>query len=278
MVSIVKIKPVIKWSGSKRSQSQEIVSRFPKEISTYYEPFVGGGSVLYQLIYSDVQVKEYVCSDFNPDLITLWKEIKKNPEELSKTYEELWTELNNIEDDDDRKEYFYTVRDRFNKHKDPHDFLFLSRTCTNGLIRYNLKGEFNTSLHFSRKGINPKTLNDIILDWSNRLNENNVKFIHRSYEDITTKQDDFLYLDPPYANTKGMYFGAIDYELLWDWMRVQQAEYMLSFNGVSGVEDSTYDVPKDLYSQHIYLDSGSSSFRRTVALKNEMVRESLYIK
>lgn len=278
MLLIVKIKPVIKWSGSKRSQSKEIVSRIPKEIDTYYEPFVGGGSVLYQLIHSDVQVKEYVCSDFNPDLIALWKEIKDNPEELSKTYEELWTELNSHEDDEDKKEYFYKVRNRFNEYKNSHDFLFLSRTCTNGLIRYNLKGEFNTSLHFSRKGINPKTLNNIILDWSSKLNEKNVKFIHRSYEDIATKEGDFLYLDPPYANTKGMYFGAIDYELLWNWMREQQAEYMLSFNGVSGVEDSTYDVPKDLYRQHIYLDSGSSSFRRTVALKNEMVRESLYIK
>lgn len=278
MVLIVKIKPVIKWSGSKRSQSKDIVSRFSKSIETYYEPFVGGGSVLYQLIHSDVQVKEYICSDFNPDLIKLWNEIKENPEELAKSYEKLWTELNSIEDGDERKEYFYAVRSRFNEHKNPHDFLFLSRTCTNGLIRYNQKGEFNTSLHFSRKGINPKTLNNIILDWSNKLNDRNVKFIHRSYEDVTTKEGDFLYLDPPYANTKGMYFGAIDYELLWNWMREQQARYMLSFDGVSGVEDSTYDVPRGLYSQHIYLDSGSSPFKRTVALKNEMVRESLYIK
>lgn len=275
---MVKIKPVIKWSGSKRSQSEEIVSRMPKEIETYYEPFIGGASVLYRLLHSDIKVNNYVCSDFNSDLIALWNQIKNFPDKVIESYTKMWEELNDSEEDDVRKEYFYSIRKRFNELKNPHDFLFLSRTCTNGLIRYNSKGEFNTSLHFSRKGINPKTLETIILDWSSVLNNNNVTFIHRSYEEVVAKEGDFLYLDPPYANTKGMYYGSINYEDFWKWMKSQKGNYMLSFNGVSGKDDNTYDVPNELYSQHIYLDSGSSSFKRTIALKNDMVRESLYLK
>ena len=63
--------PVIKWSGSKRSQAKNIVSYFPREIDTYYEPFCGGCSVLRALLESDIKVKNYVCSDINEGLIDL---------------------------------------------------------------------------------------------------------------------------------------------------------------------------------------------------------------
>ena len=78
----MKFQPVIKWSGSKRSQSEEIIKRFPKKIDTYYEPFIGGGSILFQLLNSDIEVKEYICSDINEELIALWNIIKEEPYEL----------------------------------------------------------------------------------------------------------------------------------------------------------------------------------------------------
>ncbi len=91
------INPIIKWSGSKRSQVDEIIRYFPRIIDTYYEPFVGGGSVLYQLL-SKRHVNHVVCSDINPDLISLWNLIKTSPEALMKHYEELWNKLYYIED------------------------------------------------------------------------------------------------------------------------------------------------------------------------------------
>ncbi|MFS0643807.1 DNA adenine methylase [Siminovitchia sp. 179-K 8D1 HS] len=272
------LQPAIKWSGSKRSQAKNIVSLMPKKIDTYYEPFVGGASVLFRLLHSDIKVNKYICSDINGDLIALWNEIKSNPDSLLETYERLWNELNADDDVERRKEYFYTIRARFNKEKNPHDFLFLSRTCTNGLIRYNSKGEFNTSLHFSRKGIVPNTLKKIIFDWSTKLNENNVQFIQQSYEEIESKEGDFIYLDPPYANTKGMYYGQLDYDNFFEWLGKQNADYLLSFDGKRDEIDNTYEVPKELYSKHIYLHSGRSSFKD---LKNQVVQqvqESLYIK
>ena len=85
----MKFQPVIKWTGSKRSQSEEIIKRFPKSIETYYEPFIGGGSVLFQLLHSDVSVENYICSDINEDLINLWNMIKNNPSYLCEKYKEI---------------------------------------------------------------------------------------------------------------------------------------------------------------------------------------------
>ena len=104
--------PVIKWSGSKRSQAENILTYFPKEIDTYYEPFCGGASVLRRLLSSDIKVNRYVCSDLNSGLIDLWNEIINNPERVSSYYKKLWNELNQDDDKQRKKEYFATVRER----------------------------------------------------------------------------------------------------------------------------------------------------------------------
>ena len=81
--------PVIKWTGSKRSQTTEILKHFPREMDTYYEPFVGGGSIMRALLESDIKVNRIVCSDINNDLIRLWQDIKDYPQELADRYKEL---------------------------------------------------------------------------------------------------------------------------------------------------------------------------------------------
>lgn len=278
MFIIAKLQPVIKWTGSKRTQAEYIVSKLPKEINTYYEPFVGGASVLFRLLNSEIQVNSYICSDINSDLISLWNTIKDIPEDLIDGYLEMWNELNKDNDIDRRKIHFNLVRSRFNEYHDPSDFLFLSRTCLNGLIRYNQKGGFNTSLHLTRGGIQPETLTEIILDWHRKLNDNNVKFICQDYINVNSQEDDFIYLDPPYANSKGMYYGKLNYEDLWRWLRVQNGKYILSFDGYREGLDYTYDVPKDIYNTHEYIDNSRSSFKDLKDQEIEYVKESLYIK
>lgn len=277
--NIKTLQPVIKWSGSKRSQAEEIVKFFPKEINTYYEPFVGGGSVIRRLLSSDIKAKEYICSDLNNDLIDLWNEIKTNPKEVIYEYDKMWHELNIDDDKERKKQYFYMIRNRFNKEKSPYDFMFIMRTTTNGMPRYNRSGNFNNSFHVTRNGIQPDTLKNIINQWSELLNKNDVQFICQDYRDVKANQNDYVYLDPPYANTKGMYYGTLDYSELWEWLRQQECGYALSFDGVSGNIDNTYEVPKDIYDHHKYLLSGNSSFRRVIGKSNDsIVYESLYVK
>ena len=272
--------PVIKWTGSKRSQATEVLRHFPKRIATYYEPFVGGGSIMRALMESDIEVNRIVCSDINGDLIALWKQIMDYPQELADRYEELWNEMNGKDDDKARKIGCYNaIRERFNEDRCPADFLFLLRTCANGMPRYNAKGDFNTSFHITRNGILPEKLRQIILDWRKLLRKYNVEFRHCSYLDIQSEEYDFLYLDPPYAVTKSIYYGKIDYDVFFQWMKEQKGGYALSFDGRCKEKDYTYQVPGSIYQQHCYIRSGNSSFRRVTGKSGDsMVYESLYIK
>lgn len=274
---IATIQPVIKWTGSKRYLAGEILNYFPKEIDTYYEPFVGGGSVLIQLLQNEkIKVNRYVCSDINKYLIDLWLMIRDSPKELIDTYKTMWSEMNQIDDVQFRKSYYVKVRERFNIYHKPEDFLFLSRTATNGLIRFNSKGQFNSSYHLTRKGIVPETLEKIINQWSQLLNKHNVEFICCDYKEIKPKRGDFVYCDPPYINTDSMYFGEIDVDRFFIYLTNLKCKYIFNFNGKRSIKDTTYDVPDDAYSKHIYLNSGNSGFKK-LQQTTDKVQESLYI-
>lgn len=202
----MKFQPAIKWSGSKRSQSEEIVKRIPrKAYDTYYEPFCGGCSILYQLLHSDIKFNKYICSDINKGLIDLWNEIKDNPNKVIEMYTVMWNELNVDDDKERKKQYFYKVRERYNQKGSPYDFMFIMRTTTNGMPRYNSNGEFNNSFHVTRNGIKPLSFSKIINEWSEVLNKYNVQFIHQEYNSVQTKDNDFMYLDPPYLVTCASY-------------------------------------------------------------------------
>ena len=75
-----------------------------------------------------------------------------------------------------------------------------------------------------------------------------------------------------------MYYGAIDHDWLWNWLRIQKCSYLLSFDGKTSSEDMTYNIPIDIYDRHEYIYSGNSSFRRIKGKTSEYVSESLYIK
>lgn len=264
------IKPVIKWSGSKRTQADKIKSFFPAYFGTYFEPFIGGGSILYA-----ISPEKSICGDICEPLIALWKEIRDNPDELSQGYLLRWTRLQ-----EEGYTAYYEIRDCFNKNKSPHDLLFLSRTCVNGLIRFNDKGEFNNSLHYSRPGIKPESLKKIILNWSKQIQ--NTEFIANDYTVTTAraKEGDIVYLDPPYFHTKGRYFGTIDFNRFLRYLEdlnKRGIKYLLSFDGKRGEEDYTVDLPKDLYVRHEFLQSGNSTFKKVIEKENEKVFESLYM-
>ena len=263
-------KPVIKWSGSKRSQAAEIIKYLPEKYDTYYEPFIGGGSMLYA-----INPKKAVCGDICEPLIALWDRIKNQPEELAEAYRIRWERLQN-----DGYLVYYDIRDEFNKNKQPEDLLFLSRTCVNGLIRFNAEGQFNNSLHHTRPGIDPGSLKKIILDWSEHIQ--GAEFTATDYTETTQKagKKDLVYLDPPYFHTKGRYYGTIDYEAFLEYLdnlNKHGVKFILSFDGTRGEENYTVDLPKELYKRHIMIPSGNSSFKKVMDKQSLKVYESLYL-
>lgn len=275
-----KLQPVIKWSGSKRSQAESIVNLIDKQYDTYYESFCGGCSVLYYILNNcPNKFKHYVCNDINEPLINLYNLIKKDWKKVYEVYEYHWKELNKDNDLDRKRTYFENIRAEFNRNHLPELFFFIMRTTTNGMPRYNKNGEFNNSFHITRNGIQPQKMKTILQEWAELLNKYNVEFISKSFEEIKPTDNDFMYLDPPYFNTKGMYYGTIDYKLFWEYLGNQKCDYFLSFDGIAGSENNIVNIPISIYDKHILLDSGNSSFRRVIGnSKNTNVYESLYIK
>lgn len=187
------VAPFLKWVGGKRQLMSEIESVIPAEIARlrYFEPFLGGGAVLFGL-----QPRNAVVNDYNEELINVYNVIRDNVEEL---IEDLRGHIN-------EPEYFYNIRslDRnpnFNNLTEiqrASRVIYLNKTCYNGLYRVNNSGEFNAP--FGRYK-NPNIVNDPTLRAVSRyLQNNNVQFLFGDYANalIEADQRSFVYLDPPY--------------------------------------------------------------------------------
>lgn len=264
------MQPIIKWTGSKRSQAKEIVSYFPKDINTYYEPFLGSASVLYY-----VNANRYIGNDICMPLMKLWRMIRDNHQELLDSYSLHWNQLQKY-----GKDYYYEVRKQFNQYQLPEDLFFLSRTCTNGLIRFNKKGEFNSSFHLTRFGIHPTRLSPILYDWSSKVSK--VCFTIGDYATPTlwAEKGDFIYFDPPYFHSHTVYMGSFDYEKFYRVLTIlkeKKVNYAISLDGIRNTTDKTIQIPKKLYKRHILLYSGTSSYDRIMYKKQTKVYESLYL-
>lgn len=283
--------PAIKWAGSKRKQSKEIVKEIQKQIEllsleSYYEPFSGSLSILFEILCQTEngemeRLENYVVSDLNKELIECYLIIKDNYKVMLDKYSRLWSEMKSLHDVTQKKMYFNKIRSEYNRTKDPFLFFFIMRTCTNGLPRYNKKGEFNNTYHVNRDGIDPSRLSKILENWSYLLNKYDVKILNDSYENITIKIKSALYLDPPYANAKGMYFGGFSQEEFYSWLDMRD-NFVLSYDGQAFVDDelilnNVIEVPFK-HKEHILLNSGNSSFRRLNGSSENQVMESLYIK
>ena len=305
--------PFIKWSGSKRKQAPYIVSQFPKEINTYYEPFVGGGSVMHellnQIVSGNIKCNKIICSDLNKDLINVWNIFKDKETRLQlyNFYCNMYNQLkkrSKIQEGEQFTEVhvrnaqtlYYEQRDIYNSlDKDdelkPYIFYWLTRTCFNGLIRYNPKtGNFNSPFHVGgRLGISPEELEKVFDNWGSAMDLVDIEFINDSYENViyNAGEGDVVYMDPPYANIPGLYFcNGFNEDKFWNELRNmtnKNVKWLLSYDGISGSDDLTANVPKDLFVRHEYVNSGHSSFKKlksktTKEMKNkDVVKDSLYL-
>lgn len=187
------ISPVVKWAGGKRQLLGDIVPLIPKTFSTYVEPFVGGGAVLF-----NIQPKKAIINDFNSELINIYKIIREKPDELILALEN--HERSNSE------EYFYQVRslDRNENYSEMDNvnkaarIIYLNKTCFNGLFRVNQAGQFNSPYG---KYKNPNIVNKpVVLAMSKYFNENNIDIIDGDYKNVlkNLRKGAFVYFDPPY--------------------------------------------------------------------------------
>ena len=198
-------KPFLKWAGGKGQLLSKFEELYPQElikgqIETYIEPFVGGGAVLFNVL-QNYKIKKVYINDINKELINCYRCIKADVEEVINQLKVLEKEYLTSKD---RTNYFYKVRDRYNEiHLNGHydfekcaDFIFLNKTCFNGLYRVNKDGKFNVP--------HGKYKKPLICDKENlRLCSNllqKVEISFGSYEQVFENANNktFVYFDPPY--------------------------------------------------------------------------------
>jgi len=189
--------PFVKWVGGKRGLLKQILPLFPKKFNDYYEPFVGGGAVFFELFSKGIlKNKKVILSDINEELVNTYNIIKNNPFELIAKLEKYKEQHS--------KEFYYQIRelDRKEDYKNLSNleratrFIYLNKTCFNGLYRVNKKGYFNTPIGSYK---NPNIVDrNVILSASEALQ--NVIIKHQSFKEILkeVKKDDLVYFDPPY--------------------------------------------------------------------------------
>lgn len=199
-------KPFLKWAGGKTQLINDIEKSLPdfvyKDKFTYIEPFVGSGAVLFWILNKFQNVEKVVINDINEDLIITYKTIASHPRELISILEILQNEFHRLEGKDEAKrEYYYLKRELFNKRKEEKTvqaalFIFLNRTCFNGLYRVNRNNEFNVPIgSYKRPTICDK---ENILAVSKALQ--NVEILCGDFEETLqfAGNNTLFYFDPPY--------------------------------------------------------------------------------
>lgn len=242
------VAPVLKWVGGKRQLIEAFSPLLPQKYTSYCEPFVGGGALLFHL-----QPKTAYVNDINSDLMRVYTVIKDQVDELIeeiKTYKNESTFFYSVRDwDRDRQKY-----DSLSDVKKAARILYLNKTCYNGLYRVNNAGEFNSPFGNYR---NPNIVNEPVLRAvSSYFNNSTVTFTSVDYTEVLSnvKKGTFVYLDPPYdpisetSNFTGYSRGGFSKE---EQVRLRMCCDELDKRGIKFMlSNSATDFIKDQYSAY----------------------------
>jgi DNA adenine methylase len=200
--------PLIKYRGGKSKEIPHVIKHIPQYSGRYIEPFFGGGALFFHL-----QPKRAIINDINSKLMTFYSGVKNNFEKLKtelseiekqyvinrKKFEELKSKTPDIRVNDENESLYYQIRDMFNdltekKYSDALLYFFINKTAFSGMIRYNVKGEFNVP--YGRYA----NLNTSLVTKAHSKLLSNTEIFNLNYSEIfnMAEEDDFMFLDPPY--------------------------------------------------------------------------------
>ena len=205
---MLKGKPFVKWAGGKRQIIDKLKEYVPDNFNTYYEPFVGGGALLFEL-----SPKKAIINDYNSELINVYNCIKDE-----KKFNKMCIELNHYENKHS-EEFYYEIR---NKDRDKTKFnrmidykraartIYLNKSCFNGLYRVNSKNEFNVPFNKKVK-VNTYDSQNLGIIHS-YLNFNDITMLNKDFEESVkdAKEGDFIYFDPPYDSDTDTFTSYTD--------------------------------------------------------------------
>lgn len=264
---------LLKWIGNKQKFATEITRYFPTQFNTYYEPFLGSGAIM-----ATVAPKKALCSDVFKPLIGIWKKLKDDPDELIDWY----AERRNKIDRADKKEIYEEIKASYNANPNPADFLFLSRSCYGGVIRFRKADGYMSTPCGAHTPIPVKAFVKRVREWQERVQY--VDFEVMDYQSAfdQAKPNDLIYCDPPYSHSQSILYGAQDFSLERLFEKIEEAKnkgvmVALSIDGKkkSGNLVCNIPIPDGLFEREILVDCGISMLKRFQMDGKEMIEEDV---
>jgi len=272
-----KLRPLIKYIGNKTRFAEHICAQFPRDYKTYFEPFLGSGAVL-----GCIAPRRGVACDTIKPLIELWRLVQKKPQELIDSYTENYQKFQS-----DPPGAYEAIKARFNQEPNPHDFLFISRTCYAGVIRFRRDGYLSTPIG-PHKPIAPSEFAARATAWKHAVR--NTEFVHGDYTEVIALagDHDIVYCDPPYVDSQKIIYGAQDFILKRLFRDLTEAKLRGAFVALSidGVKKSGHRMisivpPKGLFELEGYVALGGSMLKRFwrdgLTVEDEQVKDRLLL-
>ena len=269
----------LKWIGNKQRFAQSIIGAFPKRIGNYYEPFLGSGAVL-----GGLGPIRGVGSDCFEPLVGIWKTLKSNPEQLIAWYEERWQQIERV----GKQRAYEEVQDSYNNLPNSADFLYLTRACYGGVVRFRKKDGFMSTPCGVHDPINPQSFRERVRSWHSRVAQ--TEFRCADYRDVMREAaaGDLVYCDPPYSFSQAILYGAQEFSLL-ELMhtigtcKARGVHVVLSIDGTkkSGEFLCDIEIPRGLFETELSVNIGRSMLKRFQmdgrTLEKEVVSDRLLL-
>jgi len=264
---------LLKWVGNKQKYAVEIAQYFPIDFKNYFEPFLGSGAIL-----STVAPESGLGSDSFKPLIEIWKQLKRNPEELVLWYAKRRNRLNN----ENKETVYESVKASYNKKPNGPDFLFLSRSCYGGVIRFRKIDGYMSTPCGAHTPISVNGFQKRVFEWNKRVK--NVDFENIDYTEAfkMARKGDFIYCDPPYSYSQAILYGAQDFRLDQLLEEIKRAKdkgikIALSIDGhkKSGNFICDIPIPDKLFEREIQIKLGSSMLKRFQSNGERMINEDV---
>lgn len=272
----VKADPFVKWAGGKRQIIDQIHNFLPKSLEeeaiTYIEPFVGGGAVYFSL-FNSPNIKSAVLIDNNPILIISYKIIKSQLDELINSLLIIEKRYKENDDKNYQTDFYYSLRDEYNRLIKVTDlqstntnwlklasrFIFLNRTCFNGLYRVNSKGEFNVPRGSYK---NPKICDiDNLFQVSRALQKTMILYGDFEQTNNYLNKSSFVYLDPPYRPIKSSSFTSYTKNEFGDNEQIRLAELCVNIDKIGGKFLLSNSDPKNSDTNDNFFEDLYKNFR-----------------
>jgi DNA adenine methylase len=251
---------LLKWIGSKQRMAHEIISYFPVEFNTYFEPFLGSAGVLGTLVPNIA-----IASDIFLPLIEIWQTLKTSPFTIKEWYRERWQKML----DGDKVKVYEQIKASYNSNPNSADLLFLTRSCYGGVVRFRKADGYMSTPCGIHNPISPKSFSLRIDEWYKRVS--GTTFLQLDYEEAMnmTKPGDLIYCDPPYTHSQAILYGAQSFSLesllsVIEKCKTRGVFVALSIDGTKRSGNMICDLPltNGLFEREIFIDTGHSMLKR----------------